>query len=125
MNKIRAITKRPGGKPVHTWITPSLENLQTYVGGYIETVTLASDLVIICNEEGRLIGLPYNCNICGVSLVGDIIICGVNGDKFADLPCSYGELKRLLSDLWRDPPSSGCEQTIMRYDWKKAKEAAP
>ena len=114
MDKIEAVTKRPGGRPIHTWITPSLKNLQAYVGGYIETVTLASDLVIICNEEGRLIGLPYNCNICGVSLVGDIIICGVKGDKFADLPCSYAELKKLLPSLWKNAPKPAVEDPFWR-----------
>lgn len=78
----------------------SLENFQTAVGGYIETVTLAEDLVIICNEEGRLKGLPYNCTICGVSFVGDIILAGVKGEEFADLPVDYKRMKELFGWLW-------------------------
>lgn len=67
-------------------IPNELEALQTIVGGYIETVTLATDLVIICNEEGKLLDLPYNCDICGASFVGTIIFAGINGDEFADVP---------------------------------------
>lgn len=120
MDKIRAITKQPGGRPMHVWITPTLENLQRYVGGYIETLTIASDLVIICNEEGRLLGLPYTCTVCGADLVGDIIVCGVKGDEFADLPCSYGELKRLLPSLWENAPKVAVEDPFWRDFGKDA-----
>lgn len=78
----------------------SLKNFQMAVGGYIETVSLAEDLVIICNEEGRLKGLPYNCTICGVSFVGDIILAGVKGEEFADLPMDYKQAKELFGWLW-------------------------
>lgn len=100
MDKIRAITKRPGMRPVSTWITPSLENLQKLVDGYIETVTLATDLCILCDEEGRLKGKEYNCTICGCSFVGDIIMVGVNGEEFADLPLDYQEAKHLFPGMW-------------------------
>lgn len=100
MDKIKAITKRPGMRPVSTWITPTLENLQKLVDGYIETVTLASDLVIICDEEGRLKGKEYNCTVSGVSFVGDIILVGRKGEEFADLPLDYQEVKHLFPGLW-------------------------
>jgi len=69
-----------------TNVSNSLENLQRFVGGYIETVTPFTNLVIICNEEGRLRGLPYNCTILGYDFYGDILIAGVKGDEFADIP---------------------------------------
>lgn len=100
--KIRVLTKRPGQPPRSVWMANSLENFQTAVGGYIETVTLAEDLVIICNEEGRLMGLPYNCDICGVSFVGDIIFAGLNGDEFADLPIDYKAAKKMFGWLWEE-----------------------
>lgn len=102
MDKINVITKKPGGRPVSVWITPTLENLQAYVGGYIETVKLAKDLVIICNEEGRLLGLPTNCTICGVEFVGDIIIAGVAGEEFTHIPLPFAAMKALIPDLWRE-----------------------
>lgn len=98
-DKIYVATKQPRKPPKHVWITNSLKNLQAYVGGYIETVTLAEDLVIICNEEGRLLGLPYNCNICGVDFVGDIIIARVQGEEFADLPMTWNEFKQVFAIL--------------------------
>ena len=97
MNKIKAIIKRPDEEFGHmTWISDTLENLQKTVGGYIETVTLASDLVVICNEEGRLLGLEPNCTVCGIDFVGTIIVVGVQGDAFADVPIELGEWKKWI-----------------------------
>jgi len=96
-NKIKVIIKRPDEEYGHmTWISNTLENLQRNVGGFIETVTLGvvPRIVIICNEEGRLQGLPYNCTICGHAFVGDIIIAGIDGDEFADVPMTMQEYKR-------------------------------
>ena len=52
MAKIGVIIKEPGRVPRHVNISNTLENLQKTVGGYIETVTLCSDIVVICDEEG-------------------------------------------------------------------------
>ena len=100
--KIYVAVKRPGEPPRHVWMSNSLENFQRYVGGYIETVTPAEDMVIICNEEGRLKGLPYNCTVCGVDFVGDIVFAGVKDDEFADLPCDWKVFKTVFSNLWME-----------------------
>ena len=52
MKQISVLIKEPGKKPRRESIPNTLEALQRVVGGYIETVTFASDVVIICNEEG-------------------------------------------------------------------------
>ena len=82
---MRAWLKEPG-QPGHTVIiVDELELLQQIVGGYIETVTLADDLVIICDEEGRLKEKPYNCNIAGIDFVGTILAVGTEGCVFASI----------------------------------------
>jgi hypothetical protein len=83
---IKVIIKEPGRSPYFREIENTLESFQNIVGGYIETLTIASDLVIVLNEEGRLKNLPYNCVFCGAELVGTIIFAGVDGDEFADVP---------------------------------------
>lgn len=100
MSMISALLKRPGEMPRHVNISNSLEALQKNVEGYIETVTITTDLVVICNEEGRLRNLPYNCTICGHDFVGTILIVGRDGDEFADLPVDWKILKKLLPRLW-------------------------
>src|SRR5947209_13392246 len=37
-----------------------LEELQAIVEGHIEIVPLADGRIMVCNEESKLIGLPYN-----------------------------------------------------------------
>jgi hypothetical protein len=98
--KIGVCIKEPGKTPRHVNISNTLENLQRTVGGYIETVTLCSDLVIICDEEGRLKRKKPCCNICGVDFVGTIILCGVEDGELTDLPCEWTDLKRLFPALW-------------------------
>ncbi len=97
MEKINVIIKRADEPIGHkTAVSNTLKNLQNHVGGHIECVPIATDLVIICNEEGRLKNLPFNCRICGIGFVGDIIIAGVDGEEFSDVPITFDTYKRLL-----------------------------
>lgn len=82
---MKVILKEPGFPAYLADIPNELEDLQEYVGGYIEAHTLGRDLVVICNEEGRNKGLPQNCVICGVSFVGPVILCSQKDDDFADI----------------------------------------
>lgn len=57
--KIEALLICPMKKPERIFITDSLEDLQKAVGGYIEQFSnFDDDAVIVCNEEGKLRGLP-------------------------------------------------------------------
>lgn len=83
---MKAVYKRPGLPPEIIEVENTLEALQEKVGGYIETVTLASDACIVCNEEGRLRGMPRNVSFGQTEFVGPILVVGVRGDEFCDLP---------------------------------------
>lgn len=102
MGFISVAVKRPGEIPRHVNVSNRLEALQKNVEGYIECVTIAEDAVIICNEEGRINGMPYNCSICGYDFYGPIIICGVVGDEFGDLPVDWKKFKKLFRHLWEE-----------------------
>lgn len=82
---MQVVCKSPGRPPVVAQVKNTLEALRQAVGGPIETVTLARDAVIICNEEGRLMGLPHNCRFLGIDFVGPILVVGVDGDGFCSL----------------------------------------
>ena len=92
--------KGPGETPEKKWIPNQLEFLQMFVAGYIETFTLSHDLVVICNEEGKIMGLPYNCTICTEDFMGNIIIAGTKGEEFTDVPLSEELLKDMLPGFW-------------------------
>lgn len=98
---IRVLAKRPDSpRPFTTWMSPRLESLQRYVGGYIEVVRIFENLAVICDEEGRLKGKPHCCTICGVDFVGDIVIVGIAGEELVDLPADYKTMKRMFPELW-------------------------
>ena len=102
-SEIICVIKDPGERPIVASIPNTLETLQKAVGGHIETVTIASDLVLICNEEGLIMGLPYNHTACELPLVGPIVAVGVDGEEFVSLtPNQIQSLRFLL----RDP---GCD----------------
>lgn len=94
--EIKVFVKEPGKAPALRSVPNTLKALQSIVGGYIETVTVADNLVIICNKEGRLQGLAYNCKITGVDFVGTIIFAGADGDEFTDWPYQEDSIKLLL-----------------------------
>lgn len=83
-DKIKVIAKRPDSGFYVTNVSNTLENLQRFVGGYIEVVHFM-DKVIICNEEGRLRDLPYCCTIFGYELRGPILICRAGDEEFTGL----------------------------------------
>lgn len=77
----------------HTEVKPldgryfSLDELQAFVGGWIEIVGLPDGRALVCNEEGKLKGLPYNSEATGLwqrfygltdVMVGDILIAEDN-----------------------------------------------
>ena len=48
-------TVTPATTPAFT-----LEEMHTFVGGYIEVLQFGDGSIMVLNEEGKLIGLPYN-----------------------------------------------------------------
>ena len=75
-----------GHAPRMTEMENPLEALQEAVGGYIETVTLErTGLVVIVNEEGKLMGLPINGmlhigRLLGESLAGPVLVVRADPD---------------------------------------------
>ena len=63
MNMLKVLVIEPDKAPRVDLIEDSLSAKQEVVGGLIELTTPLmhpDDAVLICNEEGKLLGLPYN-----------------------------------------------------------------
>ncbi len=104
--KIKAIIKKPEdefGRLVE--IENELEVFQNIVGGYIET-TGYKNLVIICNEEGKLRGLEPNIVLGRDMIVGPIIVCGASGDEFSDIPIDMRKWEQIVNmsgtRIWKE-----------------------
>lgn len=74
---------QPGEKPALTEINGTLESMQKIVGGYIQVLYPFDDSVaLVCNEEGKLLGLPLNRGLrdgCGQiydAIAGTFFLCG-------------------------------------------------
>ncbi len=102
MAKIKVIIKRPDEEYGHVcYISDSLENLQKTVEGYVESLTISPKLVMLCNEEGKIMNLPFNFNIPNDFIVGTVIICGRKDDELTDIPIDFAEWKKIL-DKWNN-----------------------
>lgn len=98
MKAIRVLIKDPGRRPVEMYLPNTLEAFQTMADGYIETVTLRKDVVIVCNEEGLLRHMQPNCRIGGHLFVGPILVVGVDGEDFGSCPLSVKEFEELIEE---------------------------
>lgn len=103
-DKIKCYVKRPDSKLYSTWISNNLENLQRFVGGYIEVVHVTQNIVMICNEEGKLRNLEPNFRWLYDVIVGPVIFCGVKGEEFADMPLEFGEFKQHFEAIAKEVP---------------------
>lgn len=90
--KIKVLIVEPGKAPYTAEIFSVLEPLQEVVGGLIQAIYPYDDPVaIICNDEGRLIGLPYNRPLYDEDgiiydiIVGTFIVTGITEEDFGSL----------------------------------------
>lgn len=92
VENMTVVMVRPGEEAQITQIPNTLEQMQTAVGGDIEAVYPFDDpVVLICNEEGKNLGLPLNRGLHGSDgrlydiLVGDFFVAGLKADNFGSL----------------------------------------
>lgn len=83
---ISVIIKKLEKLPKRKTIKNTLADFQKVVGGHIETVYIAENIVMIVNEDGIPLALPYNCTMCGHTIYGTLVLAGVEGEDFVSLP---------------------------------------
>lgn len=93
--KISVLLVQPGKYPKMIEIEDSLEAMQKVVGGDIEEyMPFDDDIAIICNEEGKINGMPLNRTIYGEDkemidiIAGDFFVAyaPIESEKFLSLP---------------------------------------
>lgn len=93
--KILVLVKEPNENGRILEIQNDLKSFQKFVDGHIEKVPFSSEAIMIFNEEGKLRGMPFNFH-CWDDIVGPVIICGVAGEEFSDVPihavAEFGEM---------------------------------
>jgi len=87
--KMRVLYKKVGENPVVKIINASLEAKQELVGGLIEVVPY-EDVLIICNEEGKILNMSPNVVFDYDYIAGDFFVIG---DDY-----EHGDFKSLTKD---------------------------
>ena len=92
---MKVLVVEPKKKPYPAEIDGSLEAMQAMVGGYIQAVYPFEEYVaLICNEEGKLMGLPFNRPLIDLDtgiaydmIAGTFFLCAVppESDHFESL----------------------------------------
>lgn len=87
---MKVLLVKPFENPQVIDIKDELEVLHELVGGYIECIAIDRGVDIVCNDEGKLMGLPLNrplyINNKIVDFIsGDFFIVGVRGCEFESL----------------------------------------
>lgn len=98
---MKVLMVEPGKTPYEAEIEGGLNSLQAAVGGIIQPVYPYEDPVaLICNDEGKLMGLPLNRalydedgNIYDI-VAGNFLIVGLGEENFATLPADLMEKYR-------------------------------
>lgn len=111
---IRCIVVEPKQKPKVEFIENTLEAKQKIVGGYIEVINLDETAVLICNDEGKLIGLEPNRRIYNDIIAGTFLIVGseVNNPNFISLSEANCEKYSRIFDRIKEISMEECQDKI-------------
>ena len=104
---MNVLVVEPYKKPYEKDIEPGLESLQEAVGGNIEAIyPFDEPVAVICNDEGKLLGLPLNRAIRDESgavrdiIAGPCIVTGLGEEDFCELS---PELTELFKERYATP----------------------
>lgn len=83
---LRVVYVEPNKEPRVMVMAHTLEAEQKAVGGLIELVYNDDDTAIVCNDEGKLIGLEGNRKLGnGTIIAGPFFVVGLTEDDFRSL----------------------------------------
>lgn len=84
---MRVLVVEPERRPEERKIDGSLKSMQNIVDGLIQPIYLDDSVVLVCNDEGKLMNLPANRGlrdkdgqICDI-VFGTFFLCGAPGDS--------------------------------------------
>ena len=108
-NKIEVILVQPMREAQVIEIDNDLESMQELVDGYIEEyMPFEDDIAIVCNEEGKMLGLPPNRAIYDQDGHMQEVICGsffichapIDSEEFKSLP---EDMKKKYMEKFKAP----------------------
>ena len=112
MEKIKCLYIKPYELPEEIEIDKKLEAYQKLVKGYIECINL-DDVVLICNDEGKINNMPLNRDIGFDIIAGPFLIVGDDYER--------GDFKSLTDEQILNYKTIFGKESIVRTENKIAK----
>lgn len=97
--KLKIIYKEVGKDPVVLEIEDTLEAKQKLVGGLIEVVPYKDDLLLICNEEGKITNLKPNLQFDYDYIAGNCFIIGDDYENSGFKSIEENQIEDIKKDL--------------------------
>jgi hypothetical protein len=97
--QITCLVVEPGKKPSVQVIDNTLEAKQELVGGLIELVRLSDTADLICNDEGKLMGLPANRIVGNDVIAGTFFVVGCEWDNENFVSLSDEDIKKFTEEF--------------------------
>lgn len=95
---MKVVLVKPGEPGVITEIKSDLISMQEIVGGLIQAIyPFEDEVAIVCNDEGKINGLPLNRFLFDKEstpydiIAGDFFVCGLTEDSFGSLSDELAE----------------------------------
>jgi hypothetical protein len=82
---MKIVIKKAGYNPEVREINGELHEMQEIVGGYIECINVIDNILLVCNEEGKFMGLTPNFAFNGDLIVGDVFFVAAGEEDFESL----------------------------------------
>ncbi|CDW99997.1 DUF3846 domain protein [Desulfitobacterium hafniense] len=100
-NMLCILKIEPGQAPQVKEIQNDLASLQAEVGGWIECISFPNGCVAVCNEEGKLNGMPPNRRLGADIICGPFFVCDTTREgNFASLSKSkVAEYSQLFKEI--------------------------
>ena len=110
-NRIKVLKIEPGQAPQVKEIQNDLASLQAEVGGLIECISFPNGCVAVCNEEGKINGMPPNRRLGADIICGPFFICDTtrNGNFTSLGKSKIAEYSQLFADI---PEFTGLEPEL-------------
>ena len=97
--KLRIIYKEVGKNPVVMEIDDTLEAKQKLVGGLIEVVPYKEDLLLVCNEEGKILNQKPNLDFGYDYIAGNCFVVGDDFENAGFKSVSEEKIEEIKQDL--------------------------
>ena len=95
---MKVIKKAPGRQAEFAFIDGSLDSIQKAVGGYFRPVSLFDQLVLLCNDDGEILGMEPNFPIQGLGMiVGPVVFVREEKENFVSV--SEDDMRKLSDHI--------------------------